>query len=1356
MKIGGICFFCVKKMWQVIAATLVLVAVFISVLKYSLPYVGSYSDDIQTWVREEYGAEIYIGNISAGWDGIGPAIILENISFLPNESAPLDVVIAQTRIKLDFWKSVKQRQITSDYFVLDGVIATVNGSSLIEQTATESDVPIFDALSELFLSQLTQFRVENSTIKLNTPSGDVQNINIDELTWYNDQLDHQGVGEFQLGDFATNSLSFVLDLHGGKREMLKGQLFVEGSELDISPWLLQFVSDNSAITESDINFRSWVSIENGIIEQAQIRLSENEIKWSRDDVEHALDFGDGQMIWQPVNGGWTLKSNNIRLGSENRDDDKVNFNLSKKADEINVYVSQWTVARATQLLTLLEVDGAVTSSIAEFEPQGRVHDLYLQLNSPTDWRFTSLFDGFSWKNVGDIPGAKNLTGHFGLSGEQGWLKIEGVDGQLYTGDLFKQNLNYETFDVTLSFYKDFAENWHIHGQDIWLHNDEIDLVAEFSLQADKDFAGDIDMALYAELSADDLLNADNYFPPEYMGVETIEYLNEAIQAGALELGQVVWNGKFSGFPFANKQGVFLAHAQVNDVDFYFAPGWPTLAKVDGLLEFRNDSLHILPQKGYFLDLELGGSATAVIDELSTSMYLDLFIDAKPQVAQVAKLFKATPLRDIFDPVFEELTIAGSADAKAQIRIPLVEDDAEFDRILDYKGQVVFAGNDTYINATDMDLKNLTGVLKFDIDKIWMDDLKATWAEQPIEATIVAQQEEDYHLHVKGKGWVDTKPLLTLLNDPFRHYLSGPVTADADIHLYFPEQGVNYTVDILANLDKLTSTIPAPFGKTGLSDEQLESKILFPLEVNIKGDEDSLLATANYDKRVYFNGILPHSQSHFSQAHLIVGKQDIGLAGEGFKISVSLDEAQIMPWYDFVDTIVGGVGDLDAEPILTVPRLISGKVGRLNGFGHRLNGVDFELTEGNGSWDLDLNAKETHSVAHFDRDWEGKGITIKTEYLRLKSNDEDEEKDSSMSDSDKFIAAIPPIDFTCMDCRYGDYDLKRVDIETRTIDSKLVFNKFNITKGKHQFQSTGYWQGDAGNGITAIDGRLVSDDIGLLLNEYELTSAIRDSNAQFDIIANWAGGPQQFNLATLGGEIKWRMGEGHLTEVSDRGSRLLSLLSFDSIVRKLKLDFRDVFSKGFFYNSMKGSMLIENGIAYTDNTEIDGVPGDLNLQGNVNLMTQNLDYEFVFYPKVTSSLPVIIGWMVNPISGIAALALDKMLESTKVIAQVHFTIQGTIEDPVVTETDRKSRDIQIPNAAVRPVVVPQVDDHRADKFQEIPNISAPQTTTDIAIESAADPATDSTTHSVTQDAQKTSQEDEPPTVTNEQHNNDDND
>ena len=86
MKIGGVCVFCIKKMWQVIATLLVLTAVIISVLKYTLPYVGSYSDTMQDWVRDTYGAEIYIGKVTAGWDGIGPAMILENISLSKSKS----------------------------------------------------------------------------------------------------------------------------------------------------------------------------------------------------------------------------------------------------------------------------------------------------------------------------------------------------------------------------------------------------------------------------------------------------------------------------------------------------------------------------------------------------------------------------------------------------------------------------------------------------------------------------------------------------------------------------------------------------------------------------------------------------------------------------------------------------------------------------------------------------------------------------------------------------------------------------------------------------------------------------------------------------------------------------------------------------------------------------------------------------------------------------------------------------------------------------------------------------------------------------------------------------------------------
>jgi uncharacterized protein (TIGR02099 family) len=1300
MKINGVCFFCIKKMWQSLAILLVITAVVISLLKYTLPHIGSYSNDIQDWVRTKYGAEIYIGSISAGWEGTGPAILLQNISFLPNESAPLDLLIKETRIKLDFWKSIKELQLTSDYFVLDGVIATIDGGSLIQNSEAQPsqiNAPILDALSQLLLGRLAQFSMVNSEIILNTPSAVAQHIGIDELTWSNDKLHHQAVGQFKMGEFAANSLSFVLDLEGDKLADLTGQLFVEATEVDISPWLGQFVSNKTSLEPSNINFQSWATITNGLFDRAQISLGDNDVVWERDDVKHHLTFGQGQMIWVPAMDGWEVSSNDIEFSGDDENWPRVSLNLTKQAGLFNFYFSEFSTQRAIAMLSLLDVDAKVVEALDAYQPSGLIHDFFIRFDQDKDWQLTGLFDEFGWNNVGEVPGANRLSGHFGMTTDAGWLKVEGVDGYLLTGDLFKEAIYYENIDLDLSFLQqDQAQSWQLHGDNLWFHNGDIDFVGEFSLE----LADEPTIAVYGELSGSDLSMADKYYPPEYLGQDTIDYLNGAIKGGNLDLAQLLWSGKLSGFPYAKNDGVFLVNTLVSEVDFLFTPGWPVLSGVDGELVFRNDSLTITPKKGYFLDIDITDKAVAVIPELSKSLWLDLDIDVVESPQKLAKLFKASPLRDIFNPVFEAFSIRDAVHAKADIRIPLVESDAEFTKLLDYEGEVIFADNAVSILAPGIDLTQVSGVLKFDSQKIWADDFSARWLGQAFEAKLKGWDTPTaYKLAVIADGLAN----ISELEFPLKQFVDGKVPVKATIDLDFPAKGIRYVVNANADLAKTVSTFPKPYQKA--------IDIAAPLTLNIKGDEISALVTANYDNRLYFNGILPNENASFTQAHLILADQDMGLAGDGFKISVDLDKAQVMPWYDVVDTLVESINAQPANndtALLSVPRLIDGSIGELDALGLLFHGVKFDLTEGNGSWDLNLNAKETRTVAHIDRDWDGKGITIKTEYLRL-ANEEDDDSIDRVLNSAELIAGLPPIDFECMDCQYGDYNLARLDIETSVSKSKggknkanvkLNITKFDISKGKHQFQATGEWSGDCGNGMSTFTGRLTSDDIGNLLSEYDITSTVRDSDAKLDVIANWAGGPHQFNLPSLSGEVKWLLGEGHLTEVSDKGSRIFSLLSFDSIVRKLKLDFRDVFSKGFFYNDIKGTMLVESGIAYTDNTEIDGLPGNMTMQGNVNLIDKELDYNAVFEPKITSSLPVIIAWMVNPISGIAALALDQMLESTKVVVQLHFDISGTISDPVIIETERKSREIKLPKTAATLRVVPQVNNSpQSGKFAE---------------------------------------------------------
>ena len=83
----------------------------------------------------------------------------------------------------------------------------------------------------------------------------------------------------------------------------------------------------------------------------------------------------------------------------------------------------------------------------------------------------------------------------------------------------------------------------------------------------------------------------------------------------------------------------------------------------------------------------------------------------------------------------------------------------------------------------------------------------------------------------------------------------------------------------------------------------------------------------------------------------------------------------------------------------------------------------------------------------------------------------------------------------------------------------------------------------------------------------------------DFNVSWQGGPHDFDLSNLNGKYEAKLDDGYLAEVSDK-ARIFSVLSLESLVRKLTLDFRDIFSDGMFYSDIKGDYIIEQGVLTT--------------------------------------------------------------------------------------------------------------------------------------------------------------------------------
>jgi uncharacterized protein YhdP len=233
----------IKKLWALVALSLVVVAVIISVVRYSLPYMNVQKHHIEQWLSGQVGAELTIGEISAKWQGVGPAIILRDIQLVQNTPliqnipSPISLTIAETAIEVDFWQSVRAGQIQSNKFDLREMELNIDLASLEQE---ETQYPIVEALEKLFLQQLQLFSISQSKIIINTRNNQQQIVLIDQVSWVNQEDHHQGVGQLQIEEIAKNSTSFILDLYGNQ-EKLYGTFFAKGEEVDLSPWVEQWL-----------------------------------------------------------------------------------------------------------------------------------------------------------------------------------------------------------------------------------------------------------------------------------------------------------------------------------------------------------------------------------------------------------------------------------------------------------------------------------------------------------------------------------------------------------------------------------------------------------------------------------------------------------------------------------------------------------------------------------------------------------------------------------------------------------------------------------------------------------------------------------------------------------------------------------------------------------------------------------------------------------------------------------------------------------------------------------------------------------------------------------------------------------
>ncbi|CAM4113223.1 YhdP family protein [Pseudoalteromonas byunsanensis] len=1256
MQVKTFCFFCIRKIWQVFAITLVTLAVLVSVVKYSLPYANDYRSDIENIIYQQLDVNISIGSISASWESEGPALVLENLTFVDNQSAPIALSIAKTSLQLNVLESLRNLQVRSNYFVLEGFSAQVDVAKLAEVNDSGSaDFEQQSLIESLFLGETGHFSIQSSQLNLRMKSGLQHTLLLNDLIWQNSPNSHEGEGEVAIPGLQQGRFAARLSLTGSTLRDLAGQVYLQAQNLDVAEWLTEQISTQKKHIATELNGELWLGLEHGKVQEVTINTLPSQMQWQEAGERHSLALTRGQLKLMPQAKQWHLTSSELEFALDGEQFIPAKLQGLFSDNQRRIWFDDVSLELVKQFTLLAQADWV--DSVTGLDVQGTLQG---RISWDAEHQFDVWLNGsqLSWSNYNGIPGVNNLRAEMLWKNNAAVINLFSEQSQLETADMFTKPLAYEQLNGELQLYQ-LNNQWHLSSDSLWINNQDITLAAEMHLTL-----GDVaKLDLYAEMLGGNAQTAGDYFPQTVMQRSLIDYLNRGILGGQLRTTQVLLSGPLSAFPFEDRSGQFEVLSHITQAEFMFAPDWPALKNGDVTLHFANERMDIFANAGDLINQQLSAPVVVTLPNLNQAdnLYVDIVHTTDAQT--LLPFFAKTPLSE---PLVDILSIVqGKGEMSTQIKLDIDLRSLAVSAI----GSVDLNGADVMLKQPGMQLSGVTGILHFVDDKIELTKSNATWLDMPISINVMADGDHsNYAVNVNATLLAQSQRLVPFTQGLLDGFIEGQNELHTNVQLNFSEQGFSYNAKFNANLEGVESSFPAPYQK--------DKEETWLLQGEVQGDDISNLITVNLADRLFFNGILDNESAQLSQAQLSVGRDNKGLTGEGFHVAITQEQLELDPWIEFIDRIISlppknpdERGVLPSLEQLTVQSTYA-QVANIP-----FSDLEVRMFPSNDGMTMRINAKEARITAMLPESGSSRPIRIDSDYLRINLLEQKVDSKATNEELD-WLTRVPAIEFNCSDCKLETYQLDKVSASLFGDGKQLSVSEIVVDKQEHVLRGAGRWI----NGVSYFDGIMNSKDIGELFDEFDLTSTIKDSRANLNYQLSWHGAPYDFDIDSLAGEITWELGEGHLAEVSDQGARVFSLLSLDSLIRKLKLDFRDVFSKGFFYNQMKGSVQLDKGIAYTKDTKLDGVPADLSIQGYANLNTQEINYDLAVAPQVTSSIPVIVAWMVNPVSGLAALALDKVIHSARVISEIKFKVTGTMQEPVVKEIDRKSREVEIPQAA----------------------------------------------------------------------------
>jgi uncharacterized protein YhdP len=274
-------------------------------------------------------------------------------------------------------------------------------------------------------------------------------------------------------------------------------------------------------------------------------------------------------------------------------------------------------------------------------------------------------------------------------------------------------------------------------------------------------------------------------------------------------------------------------------------------------------------------------------------------------------------------------------------------------------------------------------------------------------------------------------------------------------------------------------------------------------------------------------------------------------------------------------------------------------------------------------------------------------------------------------------AWPAIDLTSDAFFSKDNNLGKLDMKARPSGNDWQIESLTLKNDAGTISADGWWRAGEPQ-QTKLDVALDVNEAGDFLAHFGLADAIRGAATTINGQIAWNGSPGDFDYRALNGTFQVKAGVGQFMKADPGVGRLLGVLSLQALPRRVTLDFRDVFSEGFAFDTIDGSARIQEGIMSTDNLRMVGPAATVNISGTVDLVKETEKLRVRVQPALATSVSAGAAalFIANPLIGAAVgagtlLAQKVLKDPIEQLFSYEYAVTGGWSDPVVERASNRT-------------------------------------------------------------------------------------